>query len=330
MDHDLVIDKHLNIYVIFGSIHPPGRVYGYLKYVPSRESSSIWYYRNIPLERIIQRYSVNEVVKTFGEHEILLEYEPAYGVLMPYIDLSNALEYFYPEDRLIEIYYRPRDDLELKIAELIDSIRDHVNIGLREIGVTGSVLGEFYNTKYSDIDLIIYGCRNASKVYEAAENFLKPLTGHELKRYIEGQAELHKLNIEEARDLYRIYRRGLYKDKQVTFVFPRDPCTYPCRIFSKEFQCVTAKIYVEKHQCSALQYPGEAYIEKVLWSDRGYADIKMIISYEGIFSPIIYEGETLLVKGSMRRVYDLSRDENYYAIIVGARECPYMVRRAII
>ena len=332
MDHDLVIDKHMNIYVVFGSIHPPGRIYSYIKYVPSSEATHtpIWRYRGVFLERVVKRYSIKNVVDATEMYEIPLVYEPAYGVYIPYVSSNDIFEYLYPEIKIFEIYRRPRNLLEIRLVELIDDLRSILNIGLRNIGVSGSILGGFSSEVYSDIDLLIYGCDNASKIYENIDLILKPIRGTDYINYISNIASLHNIEIENSKELYRVYRRGVYKDKNVTIIFPSNPCKYPCRIMSQPITCVSARLYVPEKQCRALLYPGEVYVEKVIETSLGgyEYDIKKIILYEGIYSPLAYEGGILQVQGSLQRLYDLATQESYYVISVGSRECPYSIRRA--
>ncbi|MGC9009639.1 MAG: hypothetical protein ACP5I7_03390 [Sulfolobales archaeon] len=329
IDHDLVIDKYLNIHVVFGSIHPLGRIYSYPKYTFSSNTreASLWKYRGVYLERVVQRYSVEYVVDAIKRYDIPTIYEPAYGVAMPYVSYSDILEYLYPEKRLHEIYENPKTLLEIRLAEFVDDLRSNLNIELGRIGVSGSILGRFSNDLYSDIDVVIYGCENISRIYENIDSVLRPLKDKELERYITNLALLHKIDLETARKLYRTYRRGVYKDKNISIIFPSDPCEYPCRLMSQPLSCVSIKLYVPEKQCKALQYPGEAYVEKVLDKDLSNYDIRKIILYEGIFSPIIYEGGVLLVQGALQRLYDFSTNEAYYIVSVGSRECSYMVKK---
>ncbi|MGC9148295.1 MAG: hypothetical protein ACP5GI_02480 [Sulfolobales archaeon] len=329
IDHDLVIDKYLNVHVVFGSIHPPGRIYSYPKYAFSSNAkeTSLWRYRGVYLERVIQRYSVEYVLDVIKRYEIPTIYEPAYGITMPYVSYSDILEYLYPEKKLREIYENPKTLLEIRLAEFVDDLRSSLSVELRSIGVSGSILGGFSNDLYSDIDVVVYGCENISRIYENIDSVLRPLQGREFERYITNLALLHKIDLETARRLYRTCRRGVYKDKHISIIFPSDPCEYPCRVMSQSLSCVSVKLYVPEKQCKALQYPGEAYVEKVLDKDFSSYDIRKIILYEGVFSPVIYEGGVLLVQGTLQKIYDLSIDDKYYVVSVGSRECPYLVKK---
>ncbi|MEZ0290253.1 MAG: hypothetical protein ABWJ42_04100 [Sulfolobales archaeon] len=326
LDHDLFIDKELRFYVVFGSIHPPGRIYSYLKYEPcynSREClSSIWRYNSVPLKRLVERYSVEYVRRVFERNQSH-SHEISYGVAVPYVSWEHVIRYFKPEERLREIYSNPRDSLELKLSELVESIKSSLGVSLSDIGVSGSMLGGFHNPTYSDIDLVIYKCENISRIVENIETLVKPLDREELNRWISNQMFLHNIDLDLARRMYRVYRRGVFRNTQVTFIFPQEACPYPCRYVSKPIRCIEMKTYIEPRQCKALQYPGEIEISA---SISNQIKVKKIYLYEGAYSPILYEGGEILVRGSLQKVYDLRGCEEYYVISVGSRECPSEIK----
>ncbi|MEL9929376.1 MAG: hypothetical protein QXJ51_01345 [Sulfolobales archaeon] len=331
LDHDMIVDLEQRIYIVFGSVHPPGRIYAYLKYIPQEYleagGKSIWIYRNIPLKRVVERYSINHVRRVFERYQEKA-YEITYGAEIPYVSRDRVYKILNPEERAYEIYLRPRDSLEFKVAEFIDLIKSYVGVPLDSIGVGGSILGGFHNTAYSDIDLLIYGCDNIRGILENIESILKPLENEDLLNWISNQTTLHGIDLDLAKMMYRIYRRGVYKDKYVSIVFPQDYCAYPCRYTSKTIKCVEVEGFVEPEQCGAIQYPGEALI-KLRGSYRSDiededGEVKIMI-YEGSFSPILYEGGFVKVRGSLQKVYDFRTGEEYYTISLGTRECRSLV-----
>jgi len=331
IDHDLIIDKHMNIYVVFGSIHPPGRVYAYLKYIshPIKQDknflTSIWRYATKDLYRVLRRYSAEEVSEALDRYSVKKFHDIVYGVEMPYLSYEDIYVHLTPEERLREIYYNPRDELELITAETVDHIRSYVSISLKDIGVGGSLLGGFHNTTYSDIDLVVYGATNACSIYETSNLFLESLKDQELEVWIKNQISLHNIDFNTAREMYHIYRRGVFKKKYVTFTFPSDPRNYPSRYMSRPIRCVRAKIQIEERQCKALQYPGEVYIDKILETDVSdryvRSQLKKLFIYEGSFSPLLFKGGIFKITGSIQKAYDFETNEEYYVLVLGSREC---------
>ena len=75
-----------------------------------------------------------------------------------------------PEVRLEELVEaRPRDELHSAMQEALDFTCAHADISVKNFGVFGSLLHGFYDPRFSDIDLIIYGSRNAARLRESLD-----------------------------------------------------------------------------------------------------------------------------------------------------------------
>ena len=324
MDHDLVVDKNFNIYVVFGSKHPYGFVYAYLKYRSLLDSGgtskhSIWSFRGVPLARVMERYSVGNVLDVMGFQSRI--YDPVYDSVLPYLRYSEIYMHLLPEVRIREILERPRDDLELVVSEAVYMLRNASGVSLDYIGVGGSVLGGFHNVDLSDIDLVVYGCDNAVRVYHSIEGFAEPLKGSVLERWVRNQAELHGVSMDLARRMYAPYRRSLFRGRALTVVFPEPYSRYGDLYFRSYSSCCIARVEVPPNQCGALHYPGLVRVSGRVIPSGGCrfsgVDVDWLVLYEGAFSPIVFEGGPLEVRGVLARVYP----GGGFAIIVGSREC---------
>ncbi|HWQ16690.1 MAG TPA: hypothetical protein VNL13_02535 [Sulfolobales archaeon] len=330
IDHDIVIDKGLNLHVVFGSVHPPGRIFTYIKYIPAEDyrggehGIGIWRFRGVPLKRVLERYSVYHVEKIFNKYH-REEWDPVYGSKMPSIGYLDVIAHLLPEERGYEVYINPRDPLEEKASELIERVIRLTGIRLGKIGVGGSILGSFHSTSLSDIDLIVYGCRNAEEIYWKASEIGIPLSGKKLERWVRNTALLHHIPLEVARDMYSPYRRILFQGVETTFVFPEDPRRYGEEISISLGKCVEAKLEIVGGQCRSLQYPARAEVARTLEISGIDVRIDEAISYEGTYSPILYRGGILKIHGLIQLVLP----RNIYRIAVGTRECGGYIAQAM-
>ena len=328
IDHDIIIDKDLNLHIVFGSVHPPGRIFTYIKYIPvedyRRGEHGIWRFRGVPLKRVLERYSVYHVEKIFSKYH-REEWDPVYGSKMPSIGYLDVIAHLLPEERGYEVYTNPRDPLEEKASELIERVMRLTGIRLGEIGIGGSILGSFHSASLSDIDLIVYGCRNAEEIYWKANEIGIPLSGDKLERWVRNAALLHNIPLEVARDMYSPYRRILFQSVETTFVFPEDPRRYGEEISISLGKCVEAKLEIAGGQCRSLQYPARAEVARTLETSGIDARIDEVVSYEGTYSPILYRGGILKIHGLIQLVLP----RNIYRIAVGTRECKGYIARAM-
>jgi predicted nucleotidyltransferase len=318
LDHDMIIDKDLNVHIVFGSTHPPGRVFTYVKYIPmrGRDSRANWSLMGIPLQRVIERYSIADVEKAFKEYQLSL-WDPVYGAEMPSIGYLDIWRHLLPEERCFEVYTKPKDALEVIASELIEIVRSRTGISIRDIGISGSLLGSFHVIGRSDIDLVIYGCRNAETIYEKASEIGDPIRGKRLEKWVENLSKLHGIPLEIAKSMYSPYRRLSHMGVDVTFIFPESAHRYGEEIAINTGKCVEARVNIPEKQCSALQYPGKAHIEKVLNSEHGVENIEEVILFEGVYSPTLYRGGVLRVRGLLQVI----RPRGRYRIAIGTREC---------
>lgn len=320
-DHDMVIDKDLRVHIVFGSMHPPGRIFTYVKYVPAisigkKDLEITWRFRGIPLRRVLERYSVSHIERIISEYHSE-DWDPVYGSKIPSIGYLDIATYLFPEERAHEVYTNPRDGLEEIASELIERVMRISGIRLQEIGVGGSMLGSFHLVGLSDIDLIIYGCRNAEEIYWRASEIGAPLSGEKLERWVRNNVLLHRVSLEVARSMYSPYRRIIFKGVETTFVFPEDPRRYGEEVSISMGRCVDAKLEIPGGQCRALQYPARAEVARTLEISNASAEIEEVVSYEGTYSPILYRGGVLKIHGLIQLVVP----RNIYRIAVGTREC---------
>jgi predicted nucleotidyltransferase len=84
----------------------------------------------------------------------------------------NALKVRRPDEKLKRIVRRRvQDQLLSALQSVLEFTTENSGLSMASFGVFGSMLYGFYNPKFSDIDLIIYGKENAIKLCKALKEF---------------------------------------------------------------------------------------------------------------------------------------------------------------
>ncbi len=325
LDHDHVEDIENCIYVVIGNMHPPGAIFAYKKYIPTSRKT-LWRRRDMYFERVIKRYGVRNVMNSIRNIQEY-SYDPVLDAKVPKLLLRNIKKHYKPRDRLTEIMRHCEDELEYLVLEVIDRLRLCTNLSYESIGVTGSILVKIHNPNISDIDLIIYGHRETLEVVSSCHNCFEKMPKELLLRRLEGQAKIYGIDIKYLRKIEPPYKNLWFKGKNVNIMFCSGYCErYGEHVF-RQLGIVDVKLNVSPGMCEALFYPSRACVDKVeeiyvrsreVKFEDLRRDIKYIISYESIFSYVLFRGGKLRVKGILEKVYP----ENYYVIIVGAIEEP--------
>jgi len=331
LDHDQVEDSLGNIYVVVGNLHPPNAVIAYIKYVPTN-TPTYWRRGSVYYERVIRNYGVRNVKDVARGMQYMVK-DPVLGCDVPLVKLSNIRKFYFPEARLCEIVRKADDELELKVIKVVDFLRTYANLSIHNLGVDGSILAKIHNPRISDIDMIVYGCKESLDVVEGLTNSVKKeeLAANLLKR-LEGQSRIYGIPKEVLKVMQPPYRYLRVDGTDVNIMFVSRDCErYGSRIY-KPVALVEAKVMIEGGECTALYYPSRASISRVMeLSCLGGSAVRRdlvryVISYENVFSYVLYNGGELLVKGVLEEVIP----DGYYVIIVGAYENPgYIIPSSI-
>ena len=167
-DRDFIEDKDGYMFCVVGYVHPPDRVLAYLKYVPSRKKT-IWYRESIGFRRILKYYSSVAVLDSMQHlsktKPNYIYYDNYFNIKFISVPKSEIRKHYIPEGKLKEIINKPsRDPLEQDLIELVNYLSEISDINLKYFGISGSILLNIHNPKYSDIDLMVYGRDNSFKL----------------------------------------------------------------------------------------------------------------------------------------------------------------------
>ncbi len=318
LDHDVLVDRNGKIYVAVGNMHPPNGVIAYLKYIPS-SSPTIWKRKGTWLKRVLRRYGVKSVSKVTKK---LLGgiYDPVLGTSVPFIRWSEISEWLRPEEKLQRLIRKANDLLEIKAIDAALRISDSVGISLQNLGITGSLLLGAQNPRYSDLNLVVYGCKEALDIAYCEDLGLDPMSKEKYVERIHSQSITYGLPESILKGLNPPHKLRSISGTPVGFTFVSKEKVRYGDIVYRSLGSVKAKLYVESGACRSLQYPSITNVTEVLNIEglrNGYK-IKAIISYEGLFNWTLFKGGCINVSGVALVRYPYQD----YAILVGGEENP--------
>jgi len=136
------------------------------------------------------------------------------------VPFTKIARYYMPEERLNELLdSKHRDLLQEKAVELALTISDESGVSVDDLGITGSILIDIHNVRFSDIDLTVYGHLHSRRVKETLlrlydqNRFLRRLEDRNLIKWCREQMSAHHLTMKEARNLYsKKWNKGMFKD----------------------------------------------------------------------------------------------------------------------
>jgi len=338
-DRDFVESFEGLVLCVIGSVHPKGRVVSYLKYVRGMESSVRvkWSRDGVQYGRILPFYSATGVKSVL---EWLRERHPEYvvfdryrGVELIEAPVNSIAEHYRPEERLGEIVREPRDFLERLALEIASRISEESGVPLSSFGVTGSILLKIHNLQYSDIDLVVYGVGNSYRVREALKNpysdpssgFSLP-TGAVLEEWARDIARIHPISVEEGMKLYNRYKwnRALYKGRQFSI--------HPVKLEEEVSEVWEQKLFqpvgIATVRARVVDAGDSLFMPaiyrvgnvRVVEGAEEAGKVSLVVSYEGLYIDIANEGEEIVARGKVEKVYDTKSSETYYQLTVGSFE----------
>lgn len=325
-DHDLLIDKQGRIYVVVGNTHPPGQVIAYVKYVPTGKVTQ-WKRFNTYYERVLKHYNVKLMREASQKHGVI-EKDPIIGAPTPKLPVSLISEWLTPETRMAELLRIINDKVEEDALSAAAIVADTSGINLSKVGVTGSVLAKMHSTTFSDVNLVIYGCREAITVATTHLRKFDELPRNVFEARILRKSRLLSLPPKIVASLYPPYARIAIKDRPVGITFVND---MRGRYGEEAFQPIgtaEVEVYIEPWQCSALFYPGSATISAVINVCKVSSNsvdhveltknLNLVITYEGLFNYTLFRGGRLRLRGVLERVIPTGT----FALLLGGAEEP--------
>ncbi|MCX8209049.1 MAG: hypothetical protein N3G79_05360 [Sulfolobales archaeon] len=328
LDHDQVEDLDRRIYVVVGNTHPPNSVIAYVKYVPT-ERSTLWCRGSVCYERVIRRYGVDSVLsvaKTLQEEV----YEPSLGVSVPVVKLKDVAAVYRPRERFEEILRRPADRVELDVLIAFDRVRASSGVPSWRVGISGSIAIGIHNPLVSDVDLVIYGCREALDVVESVRNSFDKVPDEVEAVRLAGMSRTYGLPIQVIRSISAPYKRLYMRDRkrEVNLMFSSDRPGRYCESVLVPVALAEADVVINSADCHSLFYPGVSSVDRVVdlkifkiirddyVNSLKRSKLAKIVTYESLYSYPLYRGGEIRVRG----VVSVEKPSEDLVMTVGTRE----------
>ena len=333
-DRDMLETPEGFFFTVVGHVHPPDRIFAYLKYLPSKDiNTGIWKRGNTRFRRIIPEYSAANVTKTF---KFLERNHPEYLFMCPVNNIrmsavpSNKIQKLYFSDLEFQYLVRKekRDRLEEKIANFAHLLIDHFNLKQEDLGLTGSVALQIHHTNYSDIDLIIFGQEKATCLSEELQplvskhHLLHPLPKKEREEIIHRKVALFGLSRKTVRILLdRKWNMGIFEGTRFAILPVRRPEEvdemYGNRIYHDIGKATIVAKVIDIRDSFFNPAIYRISVCRFLEGPR-VSNVQVVIAWENFFANIAKEGETVIAKGKLERVDAVRRNETWYRLLIGS------------
>jgi predicted nucleotidyltransferase len=294
----------------------------------------------INYKRILKSYSLEgqqdnlELVKKL-EPEYLYNSE-VYGADFLAVPLERIKKYYYPEDRLQEIFSTKDENLEWlerKVKVIAEVLHDHLKIPFKNMGITGSILWKG-QTKKSDIDFMIYGNKYSLQfndqfptIYDEFPR-ITPMDEHKTRRYVESMArktglptsitkkyiaKKSWLSVFDETNLSMLFSPTVneipfqYGDE---FYTPKEQVEISCRISKADLGSAYPSIY-NIRDCTFL---GKQANDNSL-------PIERIMSFEGALTSYFKKDDRIVVRGLLEKAIDKKNNKSFAQIMLGTKEC---------
>ena len=336
-DRDFILTKDNFFFCIIGYDHPRDRAIAYLKYAPAEKGK--WNLKNIPLKRMIPHYSATSVENTYK----FLEKYPVYI----YNDELNNIKITAVPKSLIKNYYETRkklqnilnkdniDNLQQKLIELAQFLSDHSGIALENMGVTGSILIDIHNPSFSDIDMTIHGLKNSKKIekllieeFSRKGRIAKFKNNKELMEWVSRKSSQFKFEKKIAEKLVsRQWNFGYFDDTR----FSIHPIKQDKKIINNYGNERITPLGLLKIRGVILNSDESYFLPAIyeltdveILEGNNVEEIKLIISYEGLYRNIAHKDEIIEAFGKLEKVYEFNSSKSYYRLLIGSFEAQSM------
>jgi hypothetical protein len=332
-DRDFLQTSEGFFFCVVGPLHPPERVISYIKYVPS--DSGVWGNDQKRFSRLLQKYTITNLLETFNYLEAnyphYLYHSPVDNITITAVPPKNIKTHFKPEQKLAELRQTSQlDSLQQKLIRYTKFLEETSGVPAESFGVTGSLLLDIHQPKFSDLDVTVYGVENSWLLYKALSksldsgNSMKRLEGKALEEWGIRKAKQYPFSPEDALKIYeRKWNLGVFEDKWVSIhpvklesdvIGEYGEATYhPCG------QVTIRAVVRDNTDCLFLPSVYKVKEIEVLEGPQ-IGMVTEVVSYESLYDSLAENDETIQTKGKLERVIEKGTSREHYRVLVGSPE----------
>lgn len=329
-DRDFIRTKEGFFWVVVGYTHPPDRIIAYLKYIPSI-SSGKWKDGTTPLERMLPYYSATTVGNTFAflrhQYPEYLFFCPVNQIEMSAVPLDKIEKYYVPEEKRQNLLKENSlDSLQSKAINLIRQLSQRSDAPLTSFGIIGSILLDIHNPAFSDIDITVYGAKNAHRVKSTLLELTKEgfpfskMSNEFLHKWCQSRAQILPLDAAELKKIFhRRWNIGTYDQTRYSI----HPIRTKEELREKYGEAKYEPLGFVKIKARVIDNSEALYLPcKYRLSDVEIIegskdiDIETLISYEGLYCDLVNKDETVLAFGKLEKI--IYKDKDAFRILIGS------------
>jgi predicted nucleotidyltransferase len=262
--------------------------------------------------RELAYYHVRNVVKTLEflerEHPRYIWTDPTQDLKFSFVPQAAIARYYAPERRLVEVVRAPADSLETEVAGLVEALRGIAGLDIDDLGITGSILLSLHDPSFSDIDLLVYGGRQARRLRDAlAHSPASPLSDLEPERRARWRhdiAERFGLSAEAVADLEtRRWNHRLFRGRYVSLHPTRrdDEIRDGQGRRSRRIGPAAIEAVVVAADESVF-LPAVYRLADVRFEDGATVPALELLSYEGLFCDVADPGDRIRARGVLEEL----------------------------
>ncbi len=332
-DRDFLQTSEGFFFCVVGPLHPPERVISYIKYVPS--DSGIWGHDQKRFSRILQKYTIPNLLETFNYLETnyphYLFHSPVDNITITAVPHRNIKDHFKPEEKLAQLRQAQQlDPLQQKLVRFVRFLEETSGVPAEFFGVTGSLLLDIHQPKFSDLDVTVCGIENSWLLHKAlsenrdSEMPMKRLEDKALKEWGIRKAAQYPLSPADALKIYeRKWNLGVFEDTWVSIhpvklqsdvtVEYGEVTYHPCG------QVTIRAVVRDNTDCLFL--PSVYKLEDVeVLEGPQLGKVTELVAYESLYDSLAENGETIQAKGKLERVTEEGSNREHYRVLVGSAE----------
>jgi predicted nucleotidyltransferase len=315
-----------------GLVHPPSRIVAFIRYFPVEKGS-----------RNLQGSSYNKIYSFSDRFALLKENYPQYLLHDPVFDedmcevpTDHLKRRYDPIVKLKELRSNENiDPLENKALKFAVLLKEKSKISWSAIGISGSILVGLHNAN-SDIDLIIYGSENCTKVNLAlkekmidCDSVVRSYDSQDLRELFDFRS---KDNAASFADFVRTESRkafqGKFMDTDYFIRFVKDWNEIDEKYGDIQYKNlgrtrIKANVIDDSE---SIFTPCKYSITNVTLVD-GYKSemISEIASFRGRFCEQAKTGEKVVAQGKVEKVTDLRTNHTHFRLLIGNSPSDCMV-----
>ncbi|MBD3229670.1 MAG: hypothetical protein GF329_15930 [Candidatus Lokiarchaeota archaeon] len=332
-DRDFILSKDNLFFCVVGYDHPTDRAICYLKYSPKKDGK--WKMGDRGLKRMLPHYSAISVKNTFDFLKDFPDYifeDNINNITISAVPINLINKYYDTQNKVKELINKQSlDVLQKKVLELIEYISLNNDLSFENFGLTGSILINIHNPKFSDIDLTIIGQDNSriikktlNKEFSQSKNMVQFKNKSQFNQWIERKSKQFNINrkiIEKIAE--RQWNFGYFNntrfsvhpvksEEEIINKYGREKYIYEdlIKIRARVNNTDESMFLPAKYEISDFEVIKGKKVEY----------IKQIISYEGLYCDILLEEEEIEAFGKLEKVINLKTEKSYHRLVIGSFE----------